>query len=126
MFPSRAKKLWSLFKKYNSLDEIPANDRRRLEKSTFKKSIAEVWEETCVFYRTRLHDNAKIERANRDPKLKMSLVFRWYLSRSSGWANRGEKGRQLDYQVWCGPSIGSFNTFIKGTYLDPRVAGSGK
>ena len=73
------------------------------------------------FHIERLKDPKKIELAERDPKLKMSLVFRWYLSKSSGWANRGEP-RPLDYQVWCGPAIGSFNKFIKGTYLDSKVA----
>ena len=52
----------------------------------------------------------------------MSMTFRWYLSKSSGWANRGEGDRKLDYQIWCGPAIGSFNDFIRGSYLDPKVS----
>lgn len=32
---------------------------------------------------------AKIQQAESDPKLKMSLVFRWYLGLSSTWANTG-------------------------------------
>ena len=75
------------------------------------------------FYINRLKDAAKVERAERDPKTKMSMVFRWYLSKSSGWANRGDKGREADYQIWCGPCIGSFNSFIEGSYLDPKIAG---
>ena len=54
-----------------------------------------------------------------------SLVFRWYLSKSSGWANRGDAKRKLDFQIWCGPAIGSYNTFAAGTFLDPRANGSG-
>ena len=121
MFASRAHKLWDLFCKYNSLDEIPQKDRERLEKKTFKQSIDAVWKETTNFYINRLHDEEKIKRAHKDPKLKMSLVFRWYLSKSSGWANRGEKDRKLDFQVWCGPAMGAYNDFVKGTYLDPHV-----
>jgi len=52
----------------------------------------------------------------------MSLCFRWYLGLSSVWARIGLKERSLDYQVWCGPAIGSFNDFISGSILDPRVA----
>lgn len=74
------------------------------------------------FYLNRLKDPEKVARADRDPKTKMSMVFRWYLSKSSGWANRGDSGRESDYQIWCGPCIGSFNSFIKGSYLDPAVA----
>jgi hypothetical protein len=47
----------------------------------------------------------------------MALVFRWYLGLSSRWSNIGEKGREMDYQIWCGPSMGAFNDWAKGTYL---------
>ena len=120
MFPSRAKKLYELFCKYDSLDDIPVVEMQRLEKRVFRKPIAEVWEETKDFYINRLHDEAKIKHAEKDGKLKMSLCFRWYLGLSSLWANTGVKNRQMDYQVWCGPAIGAFNDFISGTYLDVR------
>merc|ERR1719478_1395164 len=45
MFPSRAKKLYELFKAYPSLDALPAAEKTKLESKTFKKSIDEVWEE---------------------------------------------------------------------------------
>ncbi|HMO58206.1 MAG TPA: hypothetical protein PKC19_12655 [Roseiflexaceae bacterium] len=48
----------------------------------------------------------------------MALVFRWYLGLSSRWSNAGEAGRELDYQIWCGPAIGSFNSWVRGTYLE--------
>ena len=47
----------------------------------------------------------------------MALIFRWYLGLSSRWSNTGEKGREMDYQVWCGPSMGVFNEWVRGTYL---------
>ena len=51
----------------------------------------------------------------------MALVFRWYLGLSSRWANSGEPTRQLDYQVWCGPSMGAFNEWARGSFLEqPR------
>merc|ERR1719201_1525220 len=123
MFPARAKKLYELFVQYPSLDAIPADVMARLEKQVFRKPVAEVWAETVKFTLEQLKDPEKIARAEKDPKSKMSLCFRWYLSKSSGWANRGEHERALDYQVWCGPAMGAFNDFIRGTYLDPKVAG---
>ncbi len=45
-------------------------------------------------------------------------MFRWYLGLSSRWANAGEAGRQLDYQVWCGPAMGAFNEWAKGSFLE--------
>jgi len=124
MFAARAKKLYELFVRYDSLDDIPAAERDKLEKQVFRKPLETIWTETVAYYVDVLKDKAKIEQAGRDPKLKMSLVFRWYLGLSSTWANAGVADRAMDYQVWCGPAIGAFNEFIRGSYLDPAVAGA--
>ena len=124
MFPARAKKLYDLFVTYPSIEAIPADLQARLEKQVFRKPMAEIWAETVKFTLEQLKDPEKIARAEKDPKLKMALVFRWYLGLSSAWANNGVSERSLDYQVWCGPAIGSFNDFIRGSYLDPKVAGA--
>jgi hypothetical protein len=50
----------------------------------------------------------------------MALVFRSYLGRSSNWANSGDPSRRIDYQIWCGPSMGAFNQWAKGTFLEIR------
>ena len=52
----------------------------------------------------------------------MALVFRWYLGLSSRWANAGEPTRKVDYQVWCGPAMGAFNEWTKGSFLEHRTA----
>jgi hypothetical protein len=50
----------------------------------------------------------------------MALVFRWYLGKSSRWAITGEPKRRSDYQIWCGPAMGAFNAWVKGSFLaDP-------
>ena len=48
----------------------------------------------------------------------MALVFRWYLGKSSHWANAGEPSRMVDYQVWCGPAMAAFNDWVRGSYLE--------
>ena len=122
MFASRANKLYDLFCKYDSFEAFPEQELKNLETRIFKKSISEVWAETKDFYINRLHNPDKIERAEKDAKLKMSLCMRWYLGLSSFWANTGVADRTMDYQIWCGPAIGSYNEFVKGSYLDPKVA----
>ena len=47
----------------------------------------------------------------------MALVFRWYLGLSSRWSSIGEKGREMDYQIWGGPSMGAFNDWVRSTPL---------
>ncbi len=116
MFAMRAQKLYELYSHYSSLDDIPAPERERLEAQVFKKDLGTIWNETVQFFSER--DPGQIERANANPKDKMALVFRWYLGLSSRWSNAGEKGREMDYQVWCGPAMGAFNNWVKSTYLE--------
>ncbi len=115
LFPMRALKLYDLYMRHASIDEIPADEREKLEKQVFKRELESVWEETVKFFTER--DPDQIIRAQQNPKRKMALIFRWYLGLSSRWSNSGEKGREMDYQIWCGPSIGPFNDWTRATYL---------
>ena len=119
MFAMRAAKLYELYRTHGSLDELPTTERAALEKSLFRAPVEEIWGQTRVYFQER--DPSQIARAERDPKHKMALVFRWYLGQSSRWANAGEPSRRLDYQVWCGPAMGAFNEWAKRSFLEqPR------
>ncbi len=48
----------------------------------------------------------------------MSLIFRWYLEYTLELALRGDENNKVDYQVYCGPALGSFNQWVKGTNLE--------
>jgi PfaD family protein len=115
-FPMRAQRLYELYRQYESLDEIPGEERERLERQILRRPIDDIWRDTVEFFRAR--DPAQVERAEGSPKRKMALVFRWYLGLSSRWANTGEGGREMDYQIWCGPSMGAFNDWARGSYLE--------
>ncbi|MBD2411481.1 2-nitropropane dioxygenase [Nostoc calcicola FACHB-389] len=115
LFPLRAQKLFELYKNYDSIEDIPLAERDKLEKQVLRKSLEAVWEETVNYLSQRNPD--KLTKAVNNPKLKMALIFRWYLGLSSRWSNFGEKGREMDYQIWCGPAMGSFNDWVKGSYL---------
>lgn len=115
-FPMRAQKLYEIYKKHEALEDIPAEDRQRLEKQVFRKNLDDIWESCISFFTER--DPAQIERVAQNPKRKMALIFRWYLGLSSRWSNIGEKGREADYQIWCGPAMGAFNDWVRGTYLE--------
>ena len=115
MFPMRAAKLYETYRAYKGIADIPAADRDWLEKNLFRVSLDEVWQQTVDYFSTR--DPAQIEKGQRDPKHQMALIFRWYLGQSSRWANSGEPSRRLDYQIWCGPAMGAFNEWTRGTFL---------
>jgi PfaD family protein len=118
MFALRAAKLYELYSRYSSYEEIPAAQREILQRDIFKCSFHEEWEQTKNFFAQR--DPKQIEIAENNPKHMMALVFRSYLGRSSTWANIGDPSRKIDYQIWCGPSMGAFNQWTKGTFLEKR------
>jgi PfaD family protein len=116
MFAMRAAKLYELYRAYSSLEEIPPAERTALEKNLFRAPVEEIWRQTEQFWSMR--DRAQLEKAARDGKHRMALCFRWYLGLSSRWANAGEATRKVDYQVWCGPAMGAFNEWAKGSFLE--------
>jgi PfaD family protein len=116
MFPHRAAKLYELYTTYGSYEEIPAKQRQTLERDLFRGTFEEQWEQTRRFFLER--DPKQIERAEKDAKHKMALVFRAYLGRASTWAITGEPTRKIDYQIWCGPAMGAFNQWAKGSALE--------
>lgn len=117
MYAQRAGRLYDLYKRFTSMDEIPEKDREKIEKTIFKRSFDEVWDGTRTYWLER--DPAEVDRAERDGRHKMALTFRWYLGMTSRWARLGERDRKRDFQVWCGPSMGSFNDWVSGSWLDP-------
>jgi trans-AT polyketide synthase/acyltransferase/oxidoreductase domain-containing protein len=116
MFAMRAARLYDIYRNHQSWEDIPEKERLMLERDYFRCPFEEEWTKTHRFFTRR--DPTQIDRALTDPRHKMALVFRSYLGQSSRWANAGEPGRRLDYQIWCGPSMGSFNAWAKGSFLD--------
>ncbi len=122
MFGPRGAKLHDLFQRYASVDDIPQPEREVLEKRILGATLDEVWADTRGFWSRR--DPAEVERAEREPRHRMALMFRWYLGKASKWAIDGEPSRALDYQIWCGPAMGAFNTWVQGSFLQPPQARS--
>ncbi len=115
MFAMRAAKLYEVYRAYDSIEALPAAVRQALERDLFRESLDVSWEKTRAFFLAR--DPAQIERAEKDPKHKLALVFRSYLGQASRWANAGVADRTLDYQIWCGPAMGAFNEWAQGSFL---------
>jgi PfaD family protein len=115
MFASRASTLRDLYKTYAGLHEIPADIVTRIEREIFQRPLADVWDETSRFFGERAP--REVERAEKDPKHKMALVFRWYIGLASHWAIEGVPARKMDYQIWCGPAMGAFNRWVAGSFL---------
>jgi len=116
MFPFRAQRLYDLYCRHTGLDDIPAAERATLEKEVFQASLDEIWSQTRKHFEAR--DPAELARAEADPRHRMALVFRWYLFHAARWPMLDETGRRHDFQVWCGPAMGAFNDWVKGSFLE--------
>ncbi|PWV99359.1 PfaD family protein [Paenibacillus cellulosilyticus] len=116
LFSSRGFQLLDLYRSYNRIEDLPENVRLKLEKEVFQASLEQIWADTVRFFEKR--EPGQLERAAREPKHKMALIFRWYLGKASRWAIDGTQERKLDYQIWCGPAMGSFNAWAAGSFLE--------
>jgi PfaD family protein len=116
LFPMRARKLYELYETYNRIEDIPSDEREKLESRVFQRSFDAVWQDCVDFFEAR--DPRQIERAQGNPKRRMALIFRWYLGLATHWAIGGVKDRRMDYQIWCGPAMGAFNDWARGSYLE--------
>lgn len=112
-FASRANKLYELYRQHNSIDEIDEKTRVQIQEKYFKRSFEQVYEDIRAYY-----PPAELQKAERNPKHKMALILRWYFGYSSQLALGGNAESQVDYQVHCGPALGAFNQWVKGTELE--------
>jgi PfaD family protein len=116
LFAPRAQKLYELYRTKAGLHDLSAEDRRWLEEQLLKESVDAAWAATRAFHLSR--DPREVERAEAEPKHKMALVFRRYLFMGAQWARDGVVERRPDFQIWCGPAMGAFNAWAKGSILE--------
>ncbi|MCB2360138.1 ACP S-malonyltransferase [Clostridium estertheticum] len=112
-FPARANKLYDLYRNYDSLDDIDEKTKLQIQDKYFKRSFEKVYEDVKAYYPSH-----EIEKAELNPKHKMSLIFRWYFGYSTQLALSGSDTNKVDYQIPCGPALGAFNQWVKGTELE--------
>ncbi|MBA3009122.1 MAG: PfaD family polyunsaturated fatty acid/polyketide biosynthesis protein [Proteobacteria bacterium] len=117
LFPVRAEKLYQLYKTHDRFEEIDEKSRQEIEEKILKTGFDQAWQSTLAFFES-LGNTKEVQRGQTDAKYKMALVFRSYLGQSSRWAINGVADRKMDYQIWCGPSIGAFNQWVKGSFLE--------
>lgn len=114
LFPARANKLYALYQRYDSLDEIPQKTIAQLEGTYFKKNIPQIWEETKQYF-IRKGQQEEVTESEQNPRKKMALVFRWYFSYSNQLAFEGNADEKVNFQIHTGPALGAFNQWVKGT-----------
>ncbi len=114
-FPARANKLYELYRRHGAWEEIDQATRTQIETKYFKRPVADVWEETRAYYQRTAP--AELDKAARDPKHRLALLCRWYFVHTARLALKGSEDQRVDYQIHCGPALGAFNQWVRGTPL---------
>jgi len=117
MFAQRGHRLADFYRRYESFEEAPPSEVHKLETTVLGRSVDAIWADTESHFAK--NDAQQLERARADAKHRMALVFRWYLFMGSQWARQGLTERRTDYQIWCGPAMGAFNEWVRGSFLEP-------
>ncbi|WP_459480607.1 ACP S-malonyltransferase [Clostridium saccharoperbutylacetonicum] len=112
MFPSRANKLYELYRQYDSYYEIDEKLRSQVEKKFFMKSFEEYYDECKKGLSAE-----EINIIEKDEKKKMAVVFKRYLTESSLLAQKGVDEQRMNFQIYCSPAIGVFNNYVKDSEL---------
>ncbi|MGZ9709223.1 PfaD family polyunsaturated fatty acid/polyketide biosynthesis protein [Glaciimonas sp. GNP009] len=115
LFPAKANKLYDLWRTHASLEQLDAAVRKEIQERYFRRSFDEVYRETEAYYRQMMP--AEFDKAERNPKVKMALIFRWYFIHTMRVALKGE-GEKVDYQVHTGPALGAYNQWVKGSAME--------
>lgn len=114
-FPARANKLYELYQRHGSLEEIDIKTRQQIQEKYFRRSFDDVWAETKAYYSRARPEKA--QEMERNPKQKMAAIFKWYFVHTTRLALQGKEEQKVDYQIHCGPALGAFNQWVKGTEL---------
>jgi PfaD family protein len=116
MFAIRGARMRALYRSRESFEDCTPQEQAFIE-TALGESFAEAWDKTRAFIEGS--NPKELEKAEADPRHKMALVFRRYLFFGAQWAREGEEDRLRDYQIWCGPAMGAFNEWVKGSPLEP-------
>ncbi|MSP55982.1 MAG: PfaD family polyunsaturated fatty acid/polyketide biosynthesis protein [Myxococcales bacterium] len=116
LYAQRSQLLYDVYREHASWDDVPKVQRDKIEKQILGRPFEAVWSDTERYWTDR--DAREAKRAQEDGHHRMALCFRWYLGMTSRWARTGDITRKRDYQIWCGPAMGLFNDWARGTPLE--------
>lgn len=116
LFPLRGARMRQIYKTRESFEACTPPEQTFIE-TALGESFDSAWDKTRTFM---AGSNPKeLQKAEADPHHRLALVFRRYLFFGAQWAREGDERRLRDYQIWCGPAMGAFNEWVKGSPLEP-------
>ncbi|WP_236076177.1 ACP S-malonyltransferase [Streptomyces coffeae] len=115
-FPARADRLYQLWRMFDGFDELGTETRRQIEDTYLRRSFEEAWREAAAREGTTAPEHEV------PAKRRLALACRTYLHHGFELARTGVPGRKVDYLVYCGPAMGAFNQWVRGSSMEPWQA----
>jgi trans-AT polyketide synthase/acyltransferase/oxidoreductase domain-containing protein len=115
-FAARANKLYELWKNHDSIEQIGAKDRSLLQERYFRRSFDEIYRDVRKYCEDK--DPAGLAKLEASGKHKMALIFRTYFADGTRAALNGDESNRVNFQVQCGPALGAFNQWVRGTSIE--------
>ncbi|SES15600.1 trans-AT polyketide synthase, acyltransferase and oxidoreductase domain-containing protein [Streptomyces qinglanensis] len=103
-YPAKAAKLHQLWRAHDRWQDIDPGTRDEIERRYLRRPFAEA---------------LAAAGPGGSPKQDMAAVFRSYLVQGLALARQGDTTRKVDYHIPCGPAMGAFNDWVRGTELEP-------
>ena len=116
LFPMRGKRMWDIYKAREGFDACAPEEQKFIE-TALGEPFAAAWARTRDYLEST--NPKELALAEAEPRRQLALVFRRYLFFGAQWARDGDAARLRDFQIWCGPAMGAFNEWVKGTPLEP-------
>ena len=116
LFAMRGKRLHAIYRSGASYETLSQKDRDWID-DVLGEPFDAAWARTHAYIAQA--NPAEAKRAETDGNKRFALVARRYLFMGAQWAREGTPGREMDYQVWCGPAMGVFNEWVAGSFLEP-------
>lgn len=113
LFPPKANRLFEVYQRFNSLEEIDIYTRTLLEEKIFNNTLENIYSQLRRKYPPHI-----LHKAEQNPSLKMALIFKWYFSHCLDEAVSKEAIESTDLYIYCSTAMGSFNRWVKGTSLE--------
>lgn len=108
LFCAKARRLYELYGQFDSIEEIDDKTKEMLISRYFHKELDIILKEAL-----ELRPQEYI-----DDKVKLRLLFQWYLIQTQKYTISGNRENLSDFQIYCSSAMGAFNRYVKGTKLE--------
>lgn len=113
LYPARAQKVYDIYSKYASVEEISKADTKLLTEKYFGIKLSEMYQRIM---KTVSEEERKL--ISEQPKYKLGLIMKGYLQECFHQAQAGEKESEINYGIAVERDMADINRWLQGTDIE--------